>query len=112
MANALDVTCQEGDDVLTAVRDETLLEKVEAFYWEGSLPMIAGMGGLIGLGVIIACCCCRSIRTYVSFFFFFPSSSLSLSYGHAVTHMADDSVLTFGTSYNVFINTAVGVQGY
>ncbi|CAM9857841.1 unnamed protein product, partial [Scytosiphon promiscuus] len=54
------VTCQEGEPVPEP--EESLLEQAEDFYWEGSTPLLAGLCGLIGLGLITACCCCRDIR--------------------------------------------------
>lgn len=45
--------------------DKSFLETAQEFYWEGSLPLLAGLGGLIGLGLITACCCCRDIRRAV-----------------------------------------------
>lgn len=47
--------------------EEPLLEQAEDFYWEGSTPLLAGLSGLIGLGLLTACCCCRSIRKTVRF---------------------------------------------
>ncbi|CAB1113376.1 unnamed protein product [Ectocarpus sp. CCAP 1310/34] len=72
VADALVVTCQAGVETGTA-SDESIVEKAEAFYWEGGTLLCASLGGLIGLGLITALCCCRDIR---------KTNQLALSYKH------------------------------
>ncbi|CAN0313510.1 unnamed protein product [Ectocarpus sp. 12 AP-2014] len=72
VADALGVTCQGGGETGTA-SDESIVEKAEAFYWEGGTLLCASLGGLIGLGLMTALCCCRDIR---------KTNQLALSYKH------------------------------
>ncbi|CAN0404060.1 unnamed protein product, partial [Hapterophycus canaliculatus] len=64
VAATIGVTCQEGEPLEEP--EEPFLDQAEEFYREGSAPLLAGLGGLIGLGLITACCCCRDIRKTVS----------------------------------------------
>lgn len=65
VADILGVTCQGGGETGTT-SDESIVEQAEEFYWEGGTLLCAGLGGLIGLGLITALCCCRDIRKTVS----------------------------------------------
>lgn len=60
------MSCQGG--IVESSTSRPLLETVESTYMEGGVFVLAGLGGLLGLGLLTALCCCRYIRKDVSVF--------------------------------------------
>lgn len=70
VATALDVECQGGLTETTPepVESPSLVERAEAWYWHGGVPVVAALGGSIGFCLLVACCCMQSIAQDVSLF--------------------------------------------
>ncbi|CAN0006324.1 unnamed protein product, partial [Sphacelaria rigidula] len=67
VAETAGVTCQEGFmETAAPAPGPTILEEVEAYYWDGGLPVMGGLSGVIVLCLMCACCLGCSISKDVS----------------------------------------------